>query len=227
MSEIINTPPTQADRITEEERLLLELRSHASSFFREMSYYKCAMLEVETKFRVLSEDFSYRHDRNPIESVRSRLKSPESIIEKIKRRGLPLSLQSVEENLFDVAGVRVICGFVDDVYALADSFLGQDDVRLVVKKDYIKKPKENGYRSLHLVVEIPIFLFEEKKYMKVEIQMRTIAMDFWASLEHQMRYKKDDSRITEGIRAELYECAAMSAELDGRMNDLRIKILGD
>ena len=176
--------------------MLAELMPFADRYMRSMSYFRCAIMEVETKFRVISEDFNFRHDRNPIETVKSRLKSPESIREKIKRKNLPLSIEALESNLYDVAGVRVICSFLDDVYALAESFLGQDDVTLIERKDYIQNPKPNGYRSLHLIVEIPIFLFEEKKKMKVEIQLRTIAMDFWASLEHNMRYKKDELNIS-------------------------------
>lgn len=134
--------------------------------------------------------------------------------------GLPAGLGSIENNLNDVAGVRVICSFPADVYSLAEAFLSQDDIRLIEKKDYIKNPKPNGYRSLHLIVAIPIFLAHEKKEMKVEVQLRTIAMDFWASLEHQLRYKKDHEFSTE-MEQELFECARLSAILDNRMDNLR------
>lgn len=158
-----------------------------------MAYYQCAMMEVETKFKVLSQELSLEYDRNPIETIKTRLKSMDSITDKLLDRGFSLTLENIEQQLNDVAGVRVICGLPSDIYELADAFLRQDDVRLIMKKDYIANPKENGYRSLHLIIEIPIFLHDEKKMMKVEVQLRTISMDWWASLEHKIRYKKDTS----------------------------------
>lgn len=188
-----------------------------------MSYYRCAMMEIEAKFNVLNEEYSMIHERNPISSIKTRLKSFDSIMEKLERKNLEKSVDAIIENLSDIAGVRVVCSFTDDVYSLADSLLKQDDITLIEKKDYIKHPKANGYRSLHLIVEVPIFLSDEKRMMKVEIQLRTIAMDFWASLEHQLRYKKD-VEFTEEMAEELYECAKYSADLDGRMNALRKKV---
>lgn len=188
-----------------------------------MAYYRCAMMEIETKLNVLNEEFSLQYDRNPINSIKTRLKSAESMREKLEKRGLPLSITAIEENLADVAGVRVICSFPKDVYTIADALLKQDDIRLVEMKDYIKNPKPNGYRSLHLIVTVPIFLAKEKKLMKVEIQLRTIAMDSWASLEHQLRYKKD-YEFTEEMKSELLHCANLSAELDARMDALRSKV---
>lgn len=188
-----------------------------------MTYYRCAMMEVETKFRVLDEEFSLAHDRNPIESIKTRLKEPGSLLDKLKRKNLPLNITTIEEHVFDIAGVRVICSSPGDLYRLADCLLSQDDVTLIVKKDYIQTPKPNGYRSLHLIVEVPIFLAEHKKMMKVEIQLRTIAMDFWASLEHKLRYKKD-MEVPQALIAELRECADLSASLDARMEAIRSKI---
>ncbi len=188
-----------------------------------MSYYHCAMLEVETKFRVLNHAFSLQHDRNPISTIKTRIKSPRSIMEKMHRRGLDMSLQSLEQSINDVAGVRVVCSFPEDVYLLADALLSQDDITLIEKKDYIAAPKPNGYRSLHLIIAVPIFLAHEKRLMKVEIQLRTIAMDFWAELEHQLRYKKDVS-FTEEMAQELSECARISAALDNRMEALRREV---
>lgn len=185
-----------------------------------MTYYRCAMMEIETKFKVLDEEYSLIHDHKPISSIKTRLKEMPSIQEKLKRQGTAISMSALENELHDIAGVRVICSFPEDVYKIADAFLKQDDIRLIEKKDYIKNPKPNGYRSLHLIVEIPIFLSNEKKMMKVEIQLRTIAMDFWASLEHQMRYKKD-VEYTDEMVVELTECAKQSAELDLRMDALR------
>lgn len=199
----------------------LEWIETQSSPFRELiAYYKCAIMEIETKFKVLNEEFSLQHDRNPIESIKTRLKDPESIVEKLQRKNLNLSVKDIEENLCDVAGIRIICSFQKDIYMLADCLLKQDDIKLIAVKDYIKNPKPNGYRSLHLIVEVPIFLTQNKKSMKVEIQLRTIAMDFWASLEHKMRYKKNVSN-TEYLSNELRECAEQSAALDARMEAIR------
>ncbi|MDD7280578.1 GTP pyrophosphokinase [Floccifex sp.] len=187
-----------------------------------MSYYRCALMEVETKFKVLSENFSILADRNPIESIHTRIKKEESIVKKLERRNLPLSVSSMETNLFDIAGVRIICSFEEDIYNLAHLFLKQDDVRLIEKKDYIQNAKPNGYRSLHLIIEIPIFLANEKKWVKVEVQFRTIAMDFWASLEHKIRYKKDlpQERLNE-IDNELYICSKICQELDRKMQQIK------
>lgn len=191
-----------------------------------MAYYRCAIMEVETKLNVLNEQFSLQYDRNPINSIKSRLKSIESISKKLDKDGLPVTLESMEENLSDIAGVRVICSFPEDVYMIADALLSQDDITLISKKDYISEPKPNGYRSLHLIVTVPIFLADEKRLMKVEIQLRTIAMDSWASLEHQLRYKKD-CEFTEEMADELYRCAQISAELDSRMDKLRSIVHGN
>lgn len=202
------------------------LNDRSQQFIRLMAYYRCAMMEVETKFNVLNEEYSLQHDRNPISSIRSRIKAPQSIMEKLHRKGLPLSMEAIEENLNDVAGIRVVCSFPEDVWTLAEAFLKQDDVTLIERKDYITHPKPSGYRSLHLIIAIPIFLADEKRSMKVEVQLRTIAMNCWASLEHQLRYKKD--RDFDGqMAAELALCARLSAELDQRMDALRKAIEND
>lgn len=189
-------------------------------FNRLMAYYRCAMMEIETKFRVLNEEYSLQYDRNPINSIHTRLKSVQSMTEKLKRKRLPLSLESIENNLNDVAGIRVICSFPEDVNSLTESFLAQDDITLIEKKDYITNPKDNGYRSMHLIVSVPIFLAKEKRIMNAEVQIRTIAMDCWASLEHQLLYKKD-RECSADMLDELKECARLSAELDRRMDALR------
>ena len=199
------------------------VQKRAMELERLMSYYRCAMMEIETKFKVLNEEYSLQYDRNPISSIKSRLKKMVSIKEKLERKNLPVNIKSIEENLNDVAGVRVICAFPEDVYTLADALLKQDDIVLIDKKDYIQNPKINGYRSLHLIVSVPIFLENEKRQMKVEIQLRTIAMDCWASLEHQLRYKKKHL-FTEEMERELYECAKLSSELDARMDSLRMGV---
>jgi putative GTP pyrophosphokinase len=189
------------------------------------AYYRCAIMEIETKFKVLNEQFSLEYDRNPIESIKTRVKSMESIIKKVRRKNIPLTLDAIEEHIRDIAGVRVVCSFPEDIYLLADCLLQQDDIRLIERKDYIKNPKESGYRSLHLIVAVPIFLQNEKREMKVEVQLRTIAMDFWASLEHKVRYKKNiPEDEAERLAAELTECARVSADLDQRMQDIRNRI---
>ena len=193
---------------------------------RLMAYYRCAMMEVETKFNVLNEEFSLRYDRNPINGIKSRLKRLDSIQEKLHRKQLPFDMQTIETHIHDVAGVRVVCAFVEDVYLLAEALLKQDDVTLVEKKDCIANPKPNGYRSLHLIVTVPIFLEHEKRVMQVEIQLRTIAMDFWASLEHQLRYKKDFV-FTEEMAQELRDCAQLSAQVDLRMDSLRERLAAE
>lgn len=196
------------------------LEENMKEYMKMMYYYKCAVMEIETKFKVLNEESFLLNDRNPIQSIKSRLKTPKSIMSKLKRNNFPFTFSSVEKNLNDVAGIRVICSFLSDVYSVAEAFLKQDDIKLIIKKDYIKNPKPNGYRSLHLIVEVPIFLSDEKKGMKVEIQLRTIAMDFWASLEHQIKYKKDMD-FTDDMLGELYKCAEESAALDVKMDMLR------
>lgn len=203
-----------------------EARAMLTTFQKLMSYYRCAMMEVETKFRVLNEEFSLQHDRNPINAIHTRLKSGVSIKDKLQRRNLPNSIEAIEENLEDVAGIRVVCAFSDDVYYLEKALLEQDDITLIRRKDYISNPKPNGYRSLHLIVAVPIFLSNQKRLMKVEVQLRTIAMDSWSSLEHQLRYKKEIGR-TQLIESELSKCAELSNELDTRMNRLRELLLPD
>lgn len=186
-----------------------------------MTYYRCAMMEVETKFKVLNEELSLGKDRNPIETIKTRLKSPESIAEKIQRKNISPTIENIENEISDIAGVRVICSYPSDIYKLAEAFLSQDDITLIEKKDYFKKPKDNGYRSLHLIVETPIFLHNEKKLMKVEIQFRTLSMDWWASLEHKISYKKD---VPEEVKAKMEEgllfCSKIAADLDLEMESI-------
>ena len=190
------------------------------------SYYRCAIMEIETKFNVLNEQFSLRYDRNPIESIKTRIKSMDSLIRKVRDKNIPLTLEAIEENIYDIAGVRVVCSFIDDIYTLADSLLSQDDIKLIRRKDYIQNPKPGGYRSLHLIVEVPIFLQDEKRPMKVEVQLRTIAMDFWASLEHKLRYKKNIPEAElKAISEELIDCANQNSRLDERMMEIHNHIL--
>ena len=213
-------------KLLEEKGFLDNAKENFLSLKQLMTCYRCAMMEIETKLNVLNEELSLRQDRNPISSIKSRIKSLPSIISKIERRGLTPSIEQIEKNVNDVAGIRVCCPFVEDVYMIADALLSQDDLTLVSKKDYIKNPKENGYRSLHLILSVPIYLVNEKKQVKVEVQMRTIAMDFWASIEHQLRYKKNN-KFTQAMTEDLLNCAEISAELDNKMSSLRNLILSD
>ena len=186
-----------------------------------MMMYRCAIREVQTKLEILNDEFKTKRQRNPIDSIRSRIKSPLSIYEKLKRRNHPISIQSIADNLNDVAGIRVVCPFISDIYDVARMLISQDDVEVMEVKDYIKNPKPNGYRSLHYVVIIPIFLSSEKEYMKVEVQIRTIAMNFWASLEHQMHYKQFDNDDMPEIVKQLTECAENIYHTDVRMQEIR------
>lgn len=204
-------------------QLQAEKLQEAATFNRLMMEYQAAIMGVENRLRVLNEEFSLEYKRNPFESIKSRLKSPASIYEKMERKGYPVTVESIREHLKDVAGVRVICSFPDDIYRLADLLVKQDNITLLGKKDYIKSPKSNGYRSLHLILNVPIFLSNEKKYMKVEVQFRTIAMDFWASLEHKLKYKKDIDNA-EQIVGLLKNCADSIEALDYQMQEIRDKI---
>ena len=192
-------------------------------FLKLMSQYECAMMEVETKLKVLNSEFSLLYERNPFETIKSRLKRPNSILEKLDRKGFPISVESIEENLFDIAGIRVICSFPEDIYATAELLTQQDDIHVIERKDYIAHPKSNGYRSLHLILEVPIFLSTGKKFMKVEVQFRTIAMDFWASLDHKLKYKKNLDNA-EYIAQQLKECADIISSMDRKMQQIRSMI---
>ncbi|MCM1135990.1 MAG: response regulator [Clostridium sp.] len=222
------TVERQRRTLREQDRIIqiqAERLKESEPFDRLMMEYRFAIMEVETRLKVLNEEFSREYKRNPIESIGSRLKSPESIYDKLNRKGYPMTVENIREHLTDVAGLRVICSFPDDIYRLAALFTRQGDMRLIKKKDYIQNPKENGYRSLHIILSVPIFLSNEKKYMKAEIQFRTIAMDFWASLEHKLKYKKVLDNAEE-IAAELKSCADSIEILDYRMQELRNKIDG-
>lgn len=202
-----------------------KIKEGSLPYARLMSYYKCAIMEVETKFKVLNEQFSLKYDENPIETIKSRLKSPDSIMKKMQKKGLPMTTDAIEEHITDIAGIRIICSFEEDIYKMAKLLLQQDDITLIEQKDYIASPKESGYRSLHLIVEVPIFLENEKRPMKVEVQLRTIAMDFWASLEHKLRYKKNiEPELMEQLSMDLTECAEISAELDHRMEAIKKRL---
>ena len=178
--------------------------------------YSCAIKEVRTKFDVLNSEFNVRYQRNPITSISSRLKSSASIMRKLERKNLGFTLENVENNLYDVAGIRVVCSYVDDIYMLAQALAKQDDITVIKEKDYIKNPKPNGYRSYHMIVSVPVFFSDRTKNMAVEVQIRTIAMDFWASLEHQLKYKQEVPNQMDIVR-QLSECAEQIASVDKKM----------
>lgn len=188
-----------------------------------MVMYRSAIKEVNTKLEVLNDEFQYMQKRNPINHIQYRVKTPKSILEKLEKRGFPLTLESAQENLSDIAGIRVICPFLDDIYTVADLLTTQDDVTVLRVSDYIKEPKFNGYRSLHLIIEVPVFFSSGPKAVKVEIQIRTIAMDFWASLEHQLRYKAAES-VPESIVADLKGCADVIAKTDQKMQKIQKQV---
>jgi putative GTP pyrophosphokinase len=185
--------------------------------------HACAIKEIRTKLEILNTEFNLRYHRNPIHSINTRLKSVASIASKMEKYGKPFTIEDIDENMHDIAGVRVICPYIDDIYTIADAILRQDDITYVEKKDYIRSPKPNGYRSLHLIVRVPVFFADRRKDMTVEIQIRTIAMDFWASLEHQLRYKEDADIDTE-ILDRLRECAITINETDREMLAIRCQL---
>lgn len=192
-------------------------------FNRLMVKYKSAIREVSTKLEILNDELSLQNKNNPIESMKSRIKKPLSIAEKLRRQGNEVTIDAIAENLNDVAGIRVICPFVNDIYKVADMLIKQDDVILVQAKDYIKNPKPNGYRSYHMIIEIPVFFSEHSENMRVEIQIRTVAMDFWASLEHQIQYKNGDTEL-DSIVGDLKRCAETIAATDLEMQRLHLCI---
>ena len=188
-----------------------------------MVIYQFAVTQVETKLKILSDEFKHLHDNNPIEHIKSRVKKPKSIVEKLQRRGLDVTVENAKEQIYDIAGVRIICSFTSDIYKLAQLIDSQSDLRVIDVKDYIQHPKKNGYRSLHMIIETPVFLSDRIENVKVEIQIRTIAMDFWASLEHKIYYKYRNE-APEGITSQLKECADMITLLDKEMLDIKTEI---
>ena len=197
-----------------------DLLGHIIQFNELMMQYQAAIKEVSTKLEILKSDFQMRNHRNSIESIQSRIKKPASILKKLSSRGIDASLETIRSQLNDVAGIRVICPFIDAIYQVAEQLAAQDDIRVLKVKDYIKTPKPNGYRSYHMILEVPVFFMDNKELMKVEVQFRTVAMDFWASLEHQIKYKKDIPDAQELVQ-ELKSCADTIAETDRKMLELR------
>ena len=200
-------------------------RENAKEFIALSQVYGAAIKEITTKLEILDEEFHIKYDHNPIHPTESRLKSAQSIYAKIKKKNLPLEIETVKNRIYDVAGVRVICNYVEDIYRVAELLIKQSDVTLIRVKDYVKNPKPNGYRSLHIVVKVPIFLAESVEYTPVEIQIRTIAMDFWASLEHRLKYKSDET-VSKDLAARLKICAEQITSLDKEMQSIYKEISG-
>ena len=189
-----------------------------------MNLYDSAVRSLKLKFEVLNNEFSVLYARNPIHHIESRLKSPDSIIAKLIKKGYPVTIESAKKNVNDIAGVGVVCHYIDDVYSVADMLLRQTDLEIVKRQDYIKTPNYNGYRSLHLDIKVPVYLSDRTEYVIAEVQIRTVAMDFWASLQHDIRYKADKSKLPLGINEEMLECSNKIAEIDEKMQDMYKRI---
>ena len=188
--------------------------------YRQLMYlHEAAIQQITAKLNILKGEFQFSNDRNPISSISSRIKSKESIIYKMQKKGLPMTASALLANVHDIAGVRVVCPFIEDVYYVARMLVKQHDLEVIEVKDYIRQPKENGYRSLHLIVTVQVYFSETTKNIPVEIQIRTIAMDFWASTEHQLRYKKD-REFTEEAQRKLTHCADLMALADEEMQEI-------
>jgi putative GTP pyrophosphokinase len=198
---------------------LEQMKLFRNELTRFMMTYKFGLDEINTKLKILKEEFQHIHDYNPIEHMKSRLKSPESILNKIYRKDLELSLDSIRDNIHDIAGIRIVCSFVSDIYKISEMIQKQEDIAVVDCKDYIQNPKPNGYQSLHLILTIPVFLSDRVEAVNVEIQIRTVAMDFWASLEHKIYYKYEKD-IPQDLSSELKDAAKVATELDYRMEKL-------
>lgn len=195
----------------------------AFEFQQIMMIYESAIKQLQTKLDILNKENKISGRRNPIETVKSRIKSPQSIAGKLQKKQLPITFESMQKNLNDIAGVRVICPYISDIYSVRDTLLKQPDITLLEEKDYIKEPKESGYRSLHLVVQIPVYLSETTHNVKVEIQLRTIAMDFWACLEHELHYKTT-ANVPDSVRRELFRVAETIAITDREMEEIAIEL---
>lgn len=185
--------------------------------------YNAALKQVETKMEILNEEFHHVHQYNPIEHIKSRIKSPESIVKKLKRHGYESTIENMIKYVNDIAGIRIICSFTSDIYMISDMIKNQKDIQVIATKDYITYPKASGYRSYHMMVTVPVYLSDRIVDTKVEIQIRTVAMDFWASLEHKIHYKLEGD-APEHIKKQLIECSRMVADLDERMLSLNEEI---
>ena len=204
----------------------LQFLNNATKFYNLMMMYRCAIREIQTKLEVLDDEFSVENNRNPISFIKTRIKKPNSIYNKLQKMGYEFTTENIQTYLNDVAGVRIVCAFIDDIYMISDLITQQDDIKVIEIKDYIKNPKSNGYRSYHMIVEIPVFLAKGKTPMRVELQIRTNGMDFWATLEHQLRYKKGIEEMPgyDEISEELLHSAKAIIEADNEMQRIKDKI---
>lgn len=219
MDEITSVPALSSNELSNPDNFY----KIAFQFQQIMMVYESAIKQVETKLDILNKEHKVSGNRNPIETVKSRVKSPDSIANKLSKKKLPVSFESMMNSLNDIAGVRVICPYIADIYNVRDMLLKQPDLTLIEEHDYIEKPKESGYRSLHLVVSIPVYLSDSVQNVKVEIQLRTIAMDFWASLEHELRYKTK-TNVPDSIRRELFRVAETIAMTDREMQEIAFEL---
>lgn len=199
------------------------LKKVRNQLTRFMMTYKFGLSEMNTKLTILQEEFQYIHDYNPIEHIKTRIKSPESIMKKMYRKNIPISTEAIKKNITDIAGIRVVCSFISDIYRISNMIANQKDVTVIEKKDYIEHPKPNGYKSLHLIVSVPVFMSDRMEDVYVEIQIRTVAMDFWASLEHKIYYKYDRV-IPERLTKELTAAATVANDLDKKMEQLNNEV---
>lgn len=217
--DIPNLPAVNADELTTTN----DFYKLAFQYQRLMMVYESAVKQIETKLDILNKESKVNRKRNPIETVKSRIKSPDSIAAKLEKKNLPVTFDSMIKNLNDIAGVRVICPYISDIYAVRDMLLKQPDITLIAQNDYIEQPKESGYRSLHLVIEIPVYLSKTEHNVRVEIQLRTIAMDFWASLEHELHYK-NTATVPDSVRRELFRVAETIAMTDREMEEIALEL---
>ena len=206
--------------------ILLRNDSYEIQLMRNL--YDSAVKQLSLKFEILNNEFKVLYARNPIHHIEGRVKATESIAAKLQKKGLPLTVEAARERINDIAGVRVVCSYIDDVYRVAEMLERQTDIEIVKRQDYIRTPNYNGYRSLHLDIRMPVYLSDRTERVTAEIQIRTIAMDFWASLEHDVRYKVDKTKLPEGINEEMLACSDKIAEIDRQMQDMyrRIKAAG-
>lgn len=227
MAEILaKVRPEMIEGIESENERFKQAQALIKDLYDMQNEYRAGIKEVSTKLEILNEEFQTTYERNPIHNMKSRVKSPKSIVEKLSRKGFPLTIHSAKNNLDDIAGIRIICPYIEDIYTIKTLLEAQDDVEFIRVTDYIANPKPNGYRSLHLIIRVPVFFSNYKAFIKVEVQIRTIAMDFWASLEHQLRYKAIQiDNIPEAISRELKECADTIAETDMKMQNIHNQMM--
>lgn len=200
------------------------LFSNYQEFLQLQHLYNAAIKEIKMRLEVLNDEFRVTYERSPIHHIESRLKTTESIVEKLERKGLPITIDAAKERLNDIGGIRIVCNYIDDVYAVEKMLLRQSDIELVKRQDYIAQPNYNGYRSLHLDMRVPVNLSARTESVLVEIQIRSVAMDFWASLEHDLRYKVDKATLPDGINEEMLQCADEIAVIDRKMQDMYDRI---